>query len=86
MASEWRDNNSRHSHPNTPTIGPNGRRDVIPASAILVVGDDNGAIFPGLAVLHGLHQIGDVLLPGHFHGITGMLVVESSRLDERDGG
>ena len=39
-----------------------GRRDVVPAAAVLVVGDDDGGVVPVGAVLDGVDQVGHVLL------------------------
>jgi hypothetical protein len=59
---------------------------VIPASAILVVGDDNGAILPNTAVLDCLNQIGNVFLSRYLHRVTRMLIVDPGGFDKRDGG
>ena len=61
------------------------RGDVVPAAAVLVVGDDDGGVLPVGAVLHGLHQVGDVLLALLEVGVARVLVVRAERLDEGDG-
>jgi len=55
---------------------------MVPTSAILVIGDDNGGVFPEAAVLDGLDDVGDVLLAAQKIGVTGMLIIRTQRLDK----
>ncbi len=84
MTSEWRNDYRRYANPYSPAIGPDRRRDMIPASAIFIIGDDDRTISPGRTILDRSNQIGDMLLAGHFHGITRMLVIDPSGFDERN--
>ena len=56
---------------------------MIPAAAVLVVGDDDGGLVPVLARLEGAHQIGHVLLAVQERRIAGVFVVRPQRLDKR---
>ena len=58
---------------------------MIPAPAILVVGDDERGVRPVRTTLHCFHQIGDVLLSAQQIGVPWMLVVFADGLDERNG-
>src|SRR5262249_52025051 len=68
-----------------PLIAARGR-DVVPSAAVLVIGDDNGCVRPLGAVLHGMDDVGHMLLPLQQVGIARMLVIRPKRLDKTDGG
>src|SRR5262245_3032142 len=55
---------------------------MVPASPAFVVGDDDDAVLPDGAVLHGLDQGCGVLLTSQQIGITWVFVVSTDRLDE----
>ena len=57
---------------------------MVPAAAVLVVQDDDRRVRPQRAVLHGMHDVGGVLLAGQNGGIARMLVELAGELDERD--
>src|SRR5262245_60916599 len=58
---------SNHDRWHAGTVAPDpigGRwRDVIPPPSMLIVSDDDERVVPVVAVLHGIDQIRDVLLP-----------------------
>ena len=71
------------------TVPPNAvlgrRRNVIPSATMLIVGHDDEAVVPVLAVLDSLDNVGDMLLALQQVGIAWVLVVGAKRLDEAYG-
>jgi hypothetical protein len=78
-----RDDDRRDARPRPPLIALR-RRDMVPAPAILVVGDDDRDVGPVGAVLDRANQVRDVLLSLDERGVAGVLVVRPERLDEGD--
>ena len=60
------------------------RRDVIPLTAELVVGDDDHRVLRALAVLDRLEQVHEVVAAVGLAGVARMLVLLADRLDEAD--
>src|SRR5208337_794476 len=81
-----RDHDGRDAGAVTPAGVGVGRSDMVPAAAVLVVGDDDRGVRPVGAALDGMHDVGDVLLARQQVGVAGVLVVLANRLDEADGG
>src|SRR5262249_22172987 len=84
LPDEGRDDDGGNADANSPTVRTHRRDDVGPTAAVLVLRHDDDAGFPDLAVLHGLDQVGDVLLAGDDIGVARVLVVLADRLDESD--
>ena len=59
---------------------------MIPAAAVFVVGDDDYAVFPNIALLHRGDEVGHVLLARDNIGVSGVFVVFADRLNEDTGG
>src|SRR5438552_11669405 len=68
--------------PATPAVLPHRRNHMVPTTAVFVVGDDDHAVLPDLAVAHGGHELSHVLLTRDFIRVTRMFVVGAERLDE----
>src|SRR6266404_1071796 len=81
-ACQRRDDDRGNANTGAPTIASHGRRDVVPAAAVLIVRDDNRAFVPDIAVLHSVDDIRDMLLPSHYVGVPGMFVVDPRKLDK----
>lgn len=69
----------------TPLVD-DGRSDMIPAAAELIVRDDDQRILGVLALLDGRDEIRDMLLPREQVGVARVLVVRTERLYEADCG
>src|SRR5262249_5320051 len=61
------------------------RSDMVPTAAVLVVSDDDSRVRPIGAVLNGVDDIGDMLLPVEYVGVARMFIVRANRLDEANG-
>ena len=81
---ERRDDDGRHAQPGSPAVHLWWRY-VVPTAARFVVRNDDHAVFPNRALLHPLHEPGDILLPFQQGRISQMLVFRADRLDERNG-
>src|SRR5262249_46895548 len=81
----WRDHNAGDAGAVAPDAVGVRRADVVPAAAVLIVGDDDGSVGPVGTVLHGVDNVGDMLLASQQVGVAGVLVVRAERFDEGDG-
>ena len=77
------DDDGGDARPRSPSVDDR-RRDVIPASSVLVIGDDNERSVELGTVADGVHQFEHVLLALLQARVAGVFVVETQRLDERD--
>src|SRR5450432_1071653 len=84
-AHEGRDDDSRDARAVSPAI-EHRRRDVIPASSVFVVGNNDCAIFPRFSLLHGGDKVRHMLLPLEQGSVAWMFIVRPKRLDEANGG
>src|ERR1700722_20851840 len=80
---EWRDYDGRHPCSWPPAIDLRGRH-VVPAAAILGVGDDDHRIVPYEALLDLVDDRRGVIVATHHAGIPRMLVVRANWLVEAD--
>ena len=58
---------------------------MVPATAILVVSDDDRRVVPNRAAPNGFDDVGHVLLTPSQTRVSGVLVVFANGLHERDG-
>ena len=70
--------------PVPPSIAANRWRNMVPAAAVLIIGHNDRARVPNIAVPHGVDDIGYMLLASHDVGVAGMLIVDPGKFDERD--
>ena len=81
-ARQWRDDDRGNANTGAPTVGPHGRRNVIPAAAILIVCHDDRARIPDVAVSYGVDDIGNVLLACHNIGVARMFIVDAGKFNK----
>src|SRR5882672_7739683 len=82
LARQRRYDDRRHPAPGSPVV-PNRRRNVIPESAVLVIGHDDRDFGPELLVVtDSRDDFGDVRIARHYIGVAGMLVQLPNRLVE----
>src|SRR5207249_1861739 len=85
LLSVRRNDDRRDAGARSPAV-PGWRGNVVPEPAVLVVGDDYGAIRPVGAVLHSVYEVGHVLLALQVAGVAWVLVVCADGFDERHRG
>src|SRR5579884_4347985 len=78
-----RDDDRRDTGPGPPLVDARGR-DMIPAAAVLVVGDDDRGRVPIRRAAHGVDQLLDVVLSGDQRRVVGVIVLDADRFDEGD--
>src|ERR1700674_2654036 len=61
------------------------RRNVVPLAAELVIGHDHHGVFAAGATLDGLDEVNQVIAAGGLTRVTGVLVLQTDRLDKADG-
>src|SRR4030095_4637631 len=79
-----RDDARWDSEPRPPAVDDR-RGNVIPSSAMFIVGDDDHDMGPDGAILYGLDQPGHLLLAGGERRVSRVFIVVADRFHKRDG-
>src|SRR5262245_50326828 len=58
------------------------RNNVVPTASVLIIRNNDDAVFPDRTVLHSRDEVGDMLLACDDIGVAGVLVVLADRLHE----
>src|SRR4029453_16785421 len=61
-------------------------RNVIPASSVFVIRDEDGAVFPICSLAYGFHHACHALLTPYHRCVSRVFVVKTQEFDERHGG
>ena len=77
---ERRNDYTGNAHADTPSVLAHRGNYAIPTPAILVVGDDDYAVLPDLALSHRGNEGGHVFLARDYIRVAGMFVVQTERL------